>query len=66
MNNIQATKTFFIVSLIAEILLLVFLTYCMIRLNSRCFIVWFFVLCAALTHAYLLFTLRHDKGLPLD
>ena len=66
MNHIITTKTFFIVSLIAEIIFLVFLTYCMIRLNSRCFIVWFFVLCTALTHAYLLFTLRHDKELPLD
>ena len=66
MNHIITTKVFFIVSLGIEILFLVFLTYCMIRLNSRCFIVWFFVLCAALTHAYLLFTLRHDKELPLD
>lgn len=66
MNHIITTKTFFIVSLIAEILLLIFLTYCMIRLNSRCFVIWFFVLCAALTHAYLIFTLKHDNKIPLD
>lgn len=61
MNNIQATKIFFIVSLIAELLFLGFLTYCMIQLNSRCFIVWFVVLCVTLIHAYLVFTLRHDR-----